>query len=101
MGNTLFSMGYERSLLKKGYNMGGKNTVLTTFPLAGTKNGMISISHLEEPYGNGSFPVVSIGISLKKSAEEPDWKAHIPYENLDQLIDALNAAKAQFGTVAK
>ena len=43
--------------------MGGKNTILTKFPLAGTKNGMISISHLEEPYGNGSFPVVSIGIA--------------------------------------
>lgn len=46
--------------------MGGKNTILTKFPLAGTKNGMISVSHLEEPYGNGSFPVVSIGIALKK-----------------------------------
>lgn len=78
--------------------MGGKNTVLKKFPLAGTKNGMISISHLEEPYGSGSFPVVSIGIALKKNGDEPDWKAHIPYENLDELIDALNEAKKQFGT---
>ncbi len=81
--------------------MGGKNTILTTFPLAGTKNGIISISHLEEPYGSGSFPVVSIGISLKKNGEEPDWKAHIPYENLDELINALTTAKEQFGTVSK
>ena len=81
--------------------MGGKNTILTKFPLAGTKNGMISVSHLEEPYGSGSFPVVSIGISLKKNGEEPDWKAHIPYENLDELINALNTAKAQFGEQAK
>jgi len=81
--------------------MGGKNTILTKFPLAGTKNGIISISHLEEPYGSGSFPVVSIGISLKKNGEEPDWKAHIPYENLDELINALNTAKAQFGNLSK
>ena len=52
--------------------MGGKNTILTKFALAGTKNGIISISHLEEPYGDGSFPVISIGISLKKNGEEPD-----------------------------
>ena len=80
--------------------MGGKNTVLTQFSLAGTKNGMISISHLEEPYGSGSFPVVSIGISLKHNASEPDWKAHIPYENLDELIEALQKAKAQFQPTA-
>ncbi len=76
--------------------MGGKNTILTKFPLAGTKNGVISVSQLEEPYGNGSFPVVSIGISLKKNTEDPDWKAHIPYENLDELINALKDAKARF-----
>ncbi|MDD3323929.1 MAG: hypothetical protein PHN38_02235 [Sulfurospirillaceae bacterium] len=74
--------------------MSGKNTILTKFPLAGTKNGIISISHIDEPYGSGSFPVVSIGISLKKGGDEPDWKAHIPYENLDELITALNEAKA-------
>ena len=51
--------------------MGGKNTILTKFSLAGTKNGIISVSHLEEPYGSGSFPVVSIGIALEKSGEEP------------------------------
>ncbi|MBV5278683.1 MAG: hypothetical protein J0647_06575 [Campylobacteraceae bacterium] len=76
--------------------MGGKNTILTKFALAGTKTGIISISHLEEPYGSGSFPVASIGISLKKNSEEPDWKAHIPYENLDELIAALKDAKVRF-----
>ncbi len=78
--------------------MGGKNTVLKTFPLAETKKGIISVSHLEEPYGTGSFPVVSIGISLKGDDSSPDWKAHIPYENLDQLIESLQEAKKQFGT---
>ncbi len=77
--------------------MGGKNSVLKSFPLADTKNGMISVSHIEEPYGDGSFPVVSIGISLKKNSEEPDWKAHIPYDNLDELIEALKEAKEKYG----
>ncbi len=73
--------------------MGGKNTVLTKIPLAGTRNGIISISHLEEPYGSESEAVVSIGITLRKNGEEPDWKAHIPYENLNELIIALQEAQ--------
>ncbi len=75
--------------------MSGKNTVLKAFKLAGTKGGEISVSKIEEPYGPKSDPVVSIGISLKAGSEEPDWKAHIPYENLDELITALQEAKAQ------
>ena len=73
-----------------------KSIILKTFPLAGTKEGIISISHLEEPYGKESNPVVSIGISLKGDTHTPDWKAHIPYENLDDLISALNEAKEKF-----
>jgi len=73
--------------------MSGKNTVLKTFKLAGTKDGQISVSKIEEPYGPNSAPVVSIGISLKGDSEEPDWKAHIPYDNLDELITALQEAK--------
>ncbi len=76
--------------------MGGKNTILNTFALADTKKGKITISHLEEPYGTGSFPVVSIGISLKGDETSPDWKAHIPYENLDELIESLQKAKERF-----
>lgn len=73
--------------------MGGKNTILKSFPLSDTKKGKITVSHLDEPYGTGSFPVVSIGISLKGDETSPDWKAHIPYENLDQLIESLQEAK--------
>ncbi len=73
--------------------MSGKNTILKAFKLAGTKDGQISVSKIEEPYGPNSAPVVSIGISLKADSDEPDWKAHIPYENLDELIEALKEAK--------
>ena len=75
--------------------MSGKNTLLKSFKLAGTKEGTISVASIEEPYGKGSNSVVSIGISLKGNSEEPDWKAHIPYENLDDLIASLTEAKAQ------
>jgi hypothetical protein len=71
----------------------GIERILKKFKLFGTKDGTISVVHIDEPYGTDSYPVVSIGISLKKDAKEPDWKAHIPYENLDELIEALNIAK--------
>ncbi len=70
-----------------------KNSILKSFKLAGTKDGTISVANIDEPYGKESGSVVSIGISLKGDADEPDWKAHIPYENLDDLIDALIQAK--------
>ena len=73
------------------------NKVLKKFKLFGTKDGEISVSHIDEPYGTDSYAVVSIGISLKKDAKEPDWKAHIPYENLDELIESLQLAKATQG----
>jgi len=59
--------------------------------LAHTKNGTISIVHIERPYGEHSSPVASIGISLEGEAN--DWKVHIPYENLDEVIKALEEAR--------
>jgi hypothetical protein len=71
-----------------------KHTVIKTIPLANTNEGVISVAHIEEPYGENSKPVVSIGISL--NGEEVDWKAHIPYENVDDVIEALKEAKEKF-----
>jgi hypothetical protein len=71
-----------------------KTIPIAEFPLAHTKDGVISITHIEEPYGEGSKPVVSIGISI--NGEKPDWKAHIPYENIDDIISALQTAKERF-----
>ena len=73
-----------------------KTIPITTIPLASTKEGIISITHIEEPYGEGSKPVVSIGISLDWEENKPDWKAHIPYENVDDVIAALKEAKEKF-----
>ena len=71
--------------------MSDKTTILKNIDLDGSKNGEIIISNVDEPYGEGSHSVVSIGITLKKG-KEPAWKAHIPYENLDEVIATLQAA---------
>ena len=64
-----------------------------TIPLSGTKNGVISVTKIEEPYGAGSGTVASVGISLAGNADEPEWKVHIPLDNLDEVIQALKELK--------
>lgn len=73
--------------------MSKETTVETILSLANTKNGVISISKISEPYGAKSGPVASIGISLNGDAANPEWKVHIPLENLDAVIAALQALK--------
>ena len=69
-----------------------KNTIeIKDIKLANTEKGVIKISKIENPYGENSSPVVSIAISL--NGENIDWKAHIPYENLDEVIEVLKEAK--------
>ena len=70
--------------------------MIKEIPLASTKDGAISVATVKEPYGKGTAPVVSIGIWLSKTSEDPDWKIHIPVENLDEVIEALQEAKNQF-----
>jgi hypothetical protein len=65
----------------------------TKIALNGTKNGLISITKIDEPYGAGSATVASIGISLSGDETTPDWKVHIPLENLQAVIEALQALK--------
>lgn len=66
-------------------------TQLAEISLAGTKKGKIFISNISEPYGAGTSDVVSIGISL--NGETVEWKSHIPYANLDEVIEVLQKAK--------
>ncbi|DAB27302.1 MAG: hypothetical protein A2513_04130 [Sulfurimonas sp. RIFOXYD12_FULL_33_39] len=61
--------------------------------LNGTKKGVISIAKIDEPYGKGTHSVASIGISLVGNESEPEWKVHIPLENIDEVIQALNELK--------
>ncbi len=73
--------------------MSGTVTSIDEMTLSGTKDGKISVTTINEPYGEKSQSVVSIGISLQAGAEEPDWKVHIPKENIDAVIAALQEAK--------
>ncbi|WP_324170551.1 hypothetical protein [Sulfurimonas sp.] len=61
--------------------------------LSGTKKGVISVAKLEEPYGKDSHTVASVGISLSGKVDAPEWKVHIPLDNLDEVIEALQDLK--------
>ncbi|MCB4743056.1 MAG: hypothetical protein LGB07_01885 [Sulfurovum sp.] len=73
--------------------MSGKMTEIAKMNLSGTNDGKIMITTIEEPYGIGSENIASIGIFLQENAQEPDWKVHIPKENIDAVISALQKAK--------
>jgi len=75
--------------------MGGKVTYKDEIELSTVENGKISISVVEHPYGPNSDSVASIGIFMKKDNKEPDWKVHIPKENLDEVLAALHFAKSK------
>ena len=64
-----------------------------TIALSGTKKGVISVTKLEKPYGENSATVASIGISLAGKADAPEWKVHIPLDNLEEVIEALQSLK--------
>ena len=72
--------------------MSGTVTPIDEMDLARSK-GKITVTTIAEPYGIKSETVVSIGISLKANANEPDWKVHIPKSNINQVIEALKKAK--------
>ena len=61
--------------------------------LANSEQGVITVSKISEPYGEGSAEVASIGVSLRGNKENPDWKVHIPMDNLDEVIEALQSLK--------
>jgi len=64
-----------------------------TINLSGTKKGVISVTKIEKPYGEDSATVASVGISLAGNADAPEWKVHIPMDNLDEVIEALQSLK--------
>ncbi|WP_300364867.1 hypothetical protein [Hydrogenimonas sp.] len=70
-----------------------ESQIIKEIPLANTESGIITIATVREPYGEESEPVVSVGIWLNKSSDEPDWKVHIPVDSLDEVIAALQEAK--------
>lgn len=73
--------------------MSSSATIISEISLDGTKNGVITVSKIDEPYGAGSDSVASIGISLSGDAKNPEWKVHLPLGNLDEVIAALQSVK--------
>jgi len=69
--------------------------VLKELKLSGTDDGKIELAIINEPYGKNSESVVSIGVFLKSSNEEPDWKVHIPKDNISDIIKILEKAKSE------
>lgn len=74
-----------------------EKTNVMTLHLDGTKKGTITIAHVEAPYGPDSEAVASVGISLKGDEDAPDWKVHLPYSQIDDVIAGLQEAKKKFG----
>ncbi|MFY9073505.1 hypothetical protein OZZ08_00990 [Malaciobacter mytili] len=68
-------------------------TEIATLDLADTKKGKIIISNISEPYGKETADVISIGIAL--NGKDIEWKSHIPYANLDQVIEILQEESAK------
>lgn len=73
--------------------MNSSVTIIKEIPLNGTKKGLIAVSKVDAPYGEGSDSVVSIGISLSGDAKNPEWKVHLPIGNIDEVIAALQLIK--------
>ena len=65
-------------------------TELGNLPLNDKKKGKITVSNVTEPYGKDTSDIVSIGISL--NGQDIQWKSHIPYENLEDVIAILQNA---------
>lgn len=88
---TVFDKFTDTKPEKKESDMPKKTIDIKTLRLAHSREGIISVCHIEKPYGEQSSPVVSVAVSMEGKKE--DWKVHIPYENLDDLIKALNEAR--------
>ena len=73
--------------------MSSSATIIKEIPLNGTKKGLIAVSKVDAPYGEGSDSVASIGISLSGDAKNPESKVHLPLGNIDEVIAALQLIK--------
>ena len=75
--------------------MSGRVRHIDDIELASTEEGKISISVVDEPYGPNSDSVISVGVFLSKDKTEPDWKVHIPAENVEEVLAAIHFAQCK------
>ncbi len=67
--------------------MAKKIVDVKTLRLAHTRAGEIRVKHIERPYGEHSNPVMYVGVSY--DGEKIDSEVEIPYENLKDVLAAL------------
>ncbi len=75
--------------------MGGRVRHIDDIELASAAEGKISISVVDEPYGADTESVISVGVFLNKDKPEPDWKVHIPAENVEEVLAAIHFAQCK------
>ncbi len=66
-----------------------EDMIVESFEYPNRKNAFITVQTLEEPYGPGSEPVVSVGCTLKGATDDPTWKVHVPLALANQVADAI------------
>ncbi len=57
-------------------------------PYRDREKASIVLTRIEEPYGEGSAPVLSIGSTLKGDVDNPTWKVHIPCDIVEEVLGA-------------
>ena len=61
-------------------------------PYPNRDNSYIVVTRLDEPYGEGSDPVISIGCTLKGNVSDPTWKVHVPQDMIKDVVMAIDFA---------
>lgn len=59
----------------------------------------ITVTQIDDPYGDASGPVVSIGCTLKGDTQNPTWKVHVPINLAEgvaqEMIRLCNIARKE------
>tara|TARA_Y100000591_G_C21698204_1_gene626877 strand:- start:248 stop:472 length:225 start_codon:yes stop_codon:yes gene_type:complete len=53
------------------------------------ENSYITVVKVDEPYGEGSESVLSVGCTLKGDVDNPTWKVHIPMHLAREVASEL------------
>ena len=63
-------------------------------PYKDREKASIVIARIEEPYGEGSNAIISVGCTLKDDPDNPTWKVHVPLNIAHEVADMLKKAAA-------
>lgn len=66
--------------------------ITITIPYKDREKASITVARIDEPYGEKSGSVLSIGATLKGDIDNPTWKVHIPVDLVEEVIAAMKEA---------